>query len=75
MPSLDFGNIVGQTAPRELVNTCDDPWPLVRSFTYYGLLAGVLVSVGNRAIRAVMSALGMAVDTPSAGGGASWGRR
>jgi hypothetical protein len=68
MPSLNLGPMQHATGSHELLNTCDAPWPLVRSFTYYGLLAGALVTVGNRAFRAVMTSLGMSVDTPASGG-------
>lgn len=69
MPSLDLGNLIPATGAHTILNTCNAPWPLVRGFTYYGLLAGALVTVGNRGFRAVMTALGMSVDTPSSGGG------
>lgn len=49
-----------------LVNTCDDPWPLVRTFTYYGLLTILLVTVGWQCYRVVASGVGMGV---SMGGG------
>lgn len=68
MPSLDLGRLLPATGSRTLLNTCNAPWPLLRTFTYYGLLAGALVTVGNRGFRAVTTSLGMGVDTPAAGG-------
>lgn len=68
MPALDFGDMLGTVGPTTIVDTCDAPWPTARTVVYYGLLAGALVTVGNRALRAVMAALGMSVDAPGSGG-------
>lgn len=69
MPSLNLGPMIPSTGAKTFFDTCQAPWPLVRTFTYYGLLASVLVTVGNRALRAAMTSLGMGVDSPSGGGG------
>lgn len=69
MPRLAMGaNWFPKVGPYELIDTCTGHWPTVRVLTYYGLLAGVLVGVGNRTLRAAMTALGMGVDTPTGGG-------
>lgn len=67
MPSLNFGPLLPATGAKQLVDTCEDPWPLVRTFTYYGLLASMLITIGHRATRAVANAAGMGVDSPSGG--------
>lgn len=73
MPQLDLGYAEpikpdrGHVAAHELFDTCDSPWPLVRTFTYNGALALVLVSVVRLAFRALMTALGMAVESKAAG--------
>jgi hypothetical protein len=69
IPSLDFGPLLPASGTHQLVNTCDAPWPLARNLTYYGLLAGVLIPMGHRGFRAVMTALGMGVDTGDEAGG------
>lgn len=69
MPSLNLGNLLPATGARTLFDTCAQPWPLVRSVSYYGCLALGMVTVGNRAYRAVMTALGMAVEYSGSPGG------
>lgn len=66
-PSLEMP-MVGSTGSRTIVNTCSAPWPVVRGFTYYGLLAVGLVGLIQRAFDAVTRAAGMDVDTPQRGG-------
>lgn len=68
MPKLELGYKGWDVGPTELVNTCDRPWPLVRTFTYYGLLALTLVTVVWQSFRAVTSGLGMGVSTGPGGG-------
>lgn len=60
MPSLNLGPLLSASPGGELFNTCD--WAAARNVTYYGTLALMLVVVGTRAYRAVMNALGMAVE-------------
>lgn len=67
MPKLDMTKLIGTVGPTKLFNTCDAPWPTVRSVTYYGLEALALVGVGMAGFRAVMSALGMGVEVPAGG--------
>jgi hypothetical protein len=67
MPELSMGFHGGHFGPVTMFNTCNAPWPLVRTFTYNGMLALVLVSVCRAAFRAVMNALGMGVE--AVGGG------
>lgn len=66
-PQLHFAFAGLTVGPVTFADTCDDPWPLVRTFTYNGLLALVLVSAIWLAFRAVTAGLGMGV-APSSGG-------
>lgn len=66
MPSLDLGYRDWTVGSTQLFDTCAAPWPLVRTFTYNGLLALLLVTVVWKAFRAVTSGVGMGVST---GGG------
>lgn len=57
---LNLGPLLPSAPGGELFNSCD--WDAARNVTYYGTLALMLVIVGTRAYRAVMAALGMAVE-------------
>lgn len=63
MPSLSFP-MIGSIGAKPLLNTCSAPWPTVRNLSYYGLLAVILVSLGQRAYYAVTRSVGMDVDRP-----------
>lgn len=65
MPDVDLGMVDVEAA--RFVDTCDAPWTTIRTMTYYGLLASVLLVVGNRLLRVIMTGLGMGVDTPAGG--------
>lgn len=60
--SLNLGPLLPSTGTTQLFNTCVAPWPLVRSFTYYGLLSLGLITAGFRALRMVMSGIGMGIN-------------
>lgn len=67
-PQLQLGFNGATVGPVTFLSTCDEPWPLVRTLTYYSLLAGVLVGAVWGAYRAVAYGLGIGVSTGSAGG-------
>lgn len=60
MPSLNLGPLLSGTPSGKLFDSCE--WAAARNVTYYGTLALMLVVVGTRGYRAVMNALGMAVE-------------
>jgi hypothetical protein len=61
MPAIELGPMVGATSPTTLVDTCDEPWPMVRGVVYYGVLAVALISIAQRAVLMVLDALGMGI--------------
>jgi hypothetical protein len=67
MPKLELGYKNWSVGPVQMLSTCDDPWPLVRTFTYYGLEATVLVTVMWQSFRAVTSGVGMGVNFSGGG--------
>jgi hypothetical protein len=67
MPHLTLGYKSWGVGPTQLFNTCTDPWPLVRTFTYNGLLALLLVTVAWQGFRAVTSGVGMGVNIGGGG--------
>jgi len=54
--------LVGTLGPFTLVDTCDEPGPAIRAVTYYGLLAVMLVGLGNRTYSALTRSVGMGVE-------------
>ncbi len=64
LPSLNFGPLLPHTGTLTLFNSCSAPWPTVHVFTYYGLLASVLMGGGFRAMRMVLKAFGVDLDSP-----------
>jgi hypothetical protein len=62
MPSFSLGPLLPSTGSVLLVNTCADPWPLVRDVTYYGTVALLTATITRRSFLAVMSAAGMGVE-------------
>jgi hypothetical protein len=69
LPSITLGPLLPHSGATRLFDTCSAPWPLVHTVTYYGMLAVALVTIGNRGFRAVMSALGMAVEDQASAAG------
>lgn len=67
MPSMSFGRIGGTTPSSTIVNTCNAPWPTIRSVTYYGTLTVALIGIGRRSFFAVLTALGMGVQISNMG--------
>jgi hypothetical protein len=57
---LNLGPLLPSAGGGKLFDTCE--WSAARNVTYYGTLALMLVVVGTRGYRAVMNALGMAVE-------------
>lgn len=57
---LNLGPLLPHAGGGKLFDTCE--WAAARNVTYYGTLALLLVVVGTRGYRAVMNALGMAVE-------------
>lgn len=68
MPRLSLGYKHMTVGPVRMLSTCDAPWPLVRTFTYYGMEAMVLVTVMWQSFRAVTSGIGMGVNFSGGGG-------
>lgn len=67
MGRLSLGYKGWGVGPTTLFDTCDAPWPLVRDFTYNGLLALLLGTVVWQAYRAVSSGVGMGVGINGGG--------
>lgn len=59
--AVDFP-LIGSKGPYTLVDTCEAPGPAIRAVTYYGLLAVMLVGLGNRTYSAVTRSVGMGVE-------------
>lgn len=67
LPSLSLGHLAGASPATTLFNTCDDPWPNVRTFTYWGLLALGMVTIVRATFRMIMASVGMGVEVGAGG--------
>lgn len=67
LPQVDLGNMLGEVGPTKLFDSCEDPWPIIRTLTYNGILALVLLTCGFAAYNAISKALGIDIDGGSGG--------